>query len=32
VLGIYGLIDKFPMGVIMNKGHTVRGAQQHPQA
>jgi hypothetical protein len=26
------LIDKFPMGVIMNKGMTVRTAQQHGQA
>ena len=32
VLGVYGLIDKFPMGVIMNKGLTVRSAQQHGQA
>ncbi|MCG5249493.1 zinc-binding dehydrogenase, partial [Methylorubrum extorquens] len=32
VLGVYGLIDKFPMGVIMNKGMTVRTAQQHGQA
>ncbi|MDX2081351.1 MAG: zinc-dependent alcohol dehydrogenase [Terrimicrobiaceae bacterium] len=31
VLGVYGLIDKFPMGVIMNKGLTVRTAQQHGQ-
>jgi threonine dehydrogenase-like Zn-dependent dehydrogenase len=31
VLGVYGLIDKFPMGVIMNKGLTVRSAQQHGQ-
>lgn len=31
VLGVYGLIDKFPMGVIMNKGMTVRTAQQHGQ-
>jgi threonine dehydrogenase-like Zn-dependent dehydrogenase len=29
VLGVYGLIDKFPMGVIMNKGLTMRTAQQH---
>lgn len=31
ILGVYGLIDKFPMGVIMNKGMTVRTAQQHGQ-
>jgi len=31
VLGVYGLMDKFPMGVIMNKGLTVRTAQQHGQ-
>jgi threonine dehydrogenase-like Zn-dependent dehydrogenase len=31
VLGVYGLIDKFPLGVIMNKGLTVRTAQQHGQ-
>jgi threonine dehydrogenase-like Zn-dependent dehydrogenase len=31
VLGVYGVIDKFPMGVIMNKGLTVRTAQQHGQ-
>jgi threonine dehydrogenase-like Zn-dependent dehydrogenase len=30
VLGVYGgLVDKFPFGAIMNKGMTVRGAQQH---
>jgi threonine dehydrogenase-like Zn-dependent dehydrogenase len=32
VLGVYGSIDKFPMGVIMNKGLTLRTAQQHGQA
>jgi len=32
VLGVYGLIDKFPMGAIMNKAMTVRTAQQHGQA
>ncbi|GAN48735.1 zinc-dependent alcohol dehydrogenase (plasmid) [Methylobacterium radiotolerans] len=32
VLGVYGMIDKFPMGVIMNKGMTLRTAQQHGQA
>ncbi len=31
VLGVYGLTDKFPMGVIMNKGLTMRSAQQHGQ-
>jgi threonine dehydrogenase-like Zn-dependent dehydrogenase len=31
VLGVYGLTDKFPMGVIMNKGLTLRSAQQHGQ-
>ena len=30
VLGVFGgLVDKFPFGAIMNKGMTVRGAQQH---
>jgi threonine dehydrogenase-like Zn-dependent dehydrogenase len=32
VLGVYGLMDKFPIGAIMNKGMTVRSAQQHGQA
>jgi threonine dehydrogenase-like Zn-dependent dehydrogenase len=31
VLGVYGAIDKFPMGVIVNKGLTLRTAQQHGQ-
>jgi threonine dehydrogenase-like Zn-dependent dehydrogenase len=31
VLGVYGVVDKFPMGVIMNKGLTMRTAQQHGQ-
>jgi threonine dehydrogenase-like Zn-dependent dehydrogenase len=31
VLGVYGVMDKFPMGVVMNKGLTVRTAQQHGQ-
>lgn len=32
VVGVYaGLIDKFPMGVVMNKGLTVRGGQMHGQ-
>ncbi|WP_435168771.1 zinc-dependent alcohol dehydrogenase [Falsirhodobacter sp. 1013] len=32
VLGVYGVVDKFPMGVIMNKGMTLKTAQQHGQA
>jgi threonine dehydrogenase-like Zn-dependent dehydrogenase len=32
VLGVYGVTDKFPMGVVMNKGLTIRSAQQHGQA
>lgn len=29
-LGVFGgVVDKFPFGAIMNKGLTVRGAQQH---
>ncbi|WP_254786949.1 zinc-dependent alcohol dehydrogenase [Curtobacterium sp. MCBA15_001] len=29
-LGVFGgLVDKFPLGALMNKGLTVRGAQQH---
>lgn len=31
VLGVYGVMDKFPVGVITNKGLTVRTAQQHGQ-
>jgi threonine dehydrogenase-like Zn-dependent dehydrogenase len=31
ILGVYGLMDKFPLGVIMNKALTVRTAQQHGQ-
>ena len=31
VIGVWGLIDKFPMGIVMNKGLTVRSAQQHGQ-
>ncbi len=31
ILGVYGLMDKFPVGVIINKGLTVRTAQQHGQ-
>ena len=32
ILGVYGIMDKFPVGAIMNKGLTVRSAQQHGQA
>lgn len=32
ILGVYGVMDKFPIGVIINKGLTVRTAQQHGQA
>lgn len=32
ILGVYGVMDKFPLGVMMNKGLTVRTAQQHGQA
>jgi threonine dehydrogenase-like Zn-dependent dehydrogenase len=29
-LGVFaGAVDKFPMGALMNKGCTLRGAQQH---
>jgi threonine dehydrogenase-like Zn-dependent dehydrogenase len=32
VLGVYaGFVDKFPLGAMMNKGLTVRGAQMHGQ-
>jgi threonine dehydrogenase-like Zn-dependent dehydrogenase len=31
ILGVYGVMDKFPIGVIMNKGLTVRTAQQFGQ-
>ena len=31
ILGVYGVMDKFPVGVIMNKGLTVRTAQQFGQ-
>jgi threonine dehydrogenase-like Zn-dependent dehydrogenase len=32
VLGVFaGMVDKFPLGAMMNKGLTVRGAQQHGQ-
>jgi threonine dehydrogenase-like Zn-dependent dehydrogenase len=31
IVGVYGTMDKFPLGVLMNKGITVRTAQQHGQ-
>jgi threonine dehydrogenase-like Zn-dependent dehydrogenase len=32
VAGVYGgLVDKFPLGAVMNKGLTLRGAQMHGQ-
>ncbi|WP_367128423.1 zinc-dependent alcohol dehydrogenase [Saccharothrix sp. HUAS TT1] len=32
VLGVFsGIVDKFPLGAVMNKGLTLRGAQQHGQ-
>jgi threonine dehydrogenase-like Zn-dependent dehydrogenase len=32
VLGVFaGLVDKFPLGALMNKGLTLRSAQQHGQ-
>ncbi len=32
LLGVFGgFVDKFPLGAMMNKGLTVRGAQQHGQ-
>ena len=32
VLGVFaGVVDKFPLGALMNKGLTVRGAQMHGQ-
>lgn len=31
ILGVYGLMDKFPLGVVMNKALTLRTAQQHGQ-
>ncbi|HYN96117.1 MAG TPA: zinc-dependent alcohol dehydrogenase [Pilimelia sp.] len=32
ILGVFGgFVDKFPLGAMMNKGLTVRGAQQHGQ-
>jgi threonine dehydrogenase-like Zn-dependent dehydrogenase len=30
VLGVFaGMVDKFPLGAVMNKGLTIRSAQQH---
>jgi threonine dehydrogenase-like Zn-dependent dehydrogenase len=32
VLGVFGgVVDKFPLGSVMNKGLTLRSAQQHGQ-
>jgi threonine dehydrogenase-like Zn-dependent dehydrogenase len=31
IIGVYGTMDKFPLGVLMNKGITIRTAQQHGQ-
>ena len=32
MLGVFGaLVDKFPLGAVMNKGLTLRSAQQHGQ-
>ena len=31
ILGVYMMLDRFPIGAIMNKGLTVRTAQQHGQ-
>ncbi len=32
LLGVFGgLVDKFPLGALINKGLTLRGAQQHGQ-
>lgn len=31
VMGVYGAMDKFPLGVVMNKGLTLRSAQQFGQ-
>lgn len=32
VLGVFGgLVDKFPLGAVINNGLTLRGAQQHGQ-
>lgn len=31
IVGVYGVMDKFPLGAIINKGLTIRTAQQHGQ-
>ena len=31
MMGVYGLMDKFPLGILMNKGITLRTGQQHGQ-
>jgi threonine dehydrogenase-like Zn-dependent dehydrogenase len=31
IVGVYGVIDKFPLGVLINKGITIRTAQQPGQ-
>lgn len=31
ILGVYMMMDKFPIGAIINKGLTLRAAQQHGQ-
>lgn len=31
ILGVYGPMDKFPLGTIMNKDLTIHTAQQHGQ-
>ena len=31
VIGVWGVVDKFPIGIVMNKGLTIRSAQQHGQ-
>ena len=31
IVGVYGVMDKFPLGVLMNKGITIRTAQQPGQ-
>jgi threonine dehydrogenase-like Zn-dependent dehydrogenase len=31
MMGVYGVMDLFPVGVIMNKGLTIKSGQQHGQ-
>lgn len=31
ILGVYGVLDKFPLGILINKGVTIRTAQVHGQ-